>query len=85
MYRIWAFARDTHTLSVRIQLADHHIGRVADDGTSDARDIPAQETHPGLLQRVVALLRFPQRGVDVIDRRLKRRELHHRVGNLPAP
>ena len=79
------FARDTHTLSVGVQLADHDIGRVTDDGTSDPRDIPTQETHPGLLQRVVALLGFPQRSVDVIDRRLKGREFHHCVWDLPAP
>ena len=72
-------------MSVSVQLADHDIGRVTDDGTSDTGNIPTQETHPGLLQRVVALLWFSQRGVDVIDRRLKGGELHHCIWNLPAP
>lgn len=58
---------------------------MTDDRTSDTGDVPAQETHPSLLQRVVALLRLPQRRVDVVDRRLKRRKLHHRVRDLPAP
>ena len=72
-------------MSVSVQLADHNIGRVTDDGTSNPRNIPTQETHPGLLQGVVALLWFPQRRVDVIDRRLKGREFHHCVWDLPAP
>lgn len=76
---------ETRTLPVSVQLADHHVRWVTDDRTSDTGNVSAQETHPGLLQRVVALLWLAQRRVDVIDRRLKGRELDHRVGDLPAP
>ena len=73
------------TLPVGIQLADHHIRRVTDDRTANTRDITTQETHPGLLQRIVALLWLPQRSIDVINSRLERCEFHHRIRNLPPP
>ena len=73
------------TLPVSVQLADHHVCRVTDDRASNTRNVPTQKTHSGLLQRVVALLGLPQGRINVVDRRLKRREFHHRVWNLPAP
>lgn len=73
------------TLPVGVQLANHHICRVTDDRASNTRNVPTQETHPGLLQRVVALLWLPQCSVDVIDRRLKSGEFHHGVRNLAGP
>lgn len=48
-------------------------------------DIPPQKTHPRLLQRVIALLGLPQRRINLIDRRLKRRKLDHRIRDLPPP
>ena len=74
-----------HTLPISIQLANHHIRRMTDDRTPNPRNIPSQETHPRLLQLVITLLRPPQRLIDIRHRRLKRRKLHHRVRDLPAP
>ena len=73
------------TLPIGVQFADHHVRRVAYDRASDPSDIAAQEGDAGLLQRVVGILWLPERGVDVIHRRLERRKLDHRVRNLPAP
>lgn len=83
--RIPAREEPSHTLPVSIQLADHHVRRMADERTPDSCNIPSQEAHPRLLQFVIALLRFPQRLVDVRHRRLKGRKLHHRIWDLPSP
>ena len=77
--------RKKRTLPISIQLANHHIGRMADDRAANTGNIPAQETDPSLLQRIVALLRLPERRIDIIDRRLERRELNHRIRDLPSP
>lgn len=76
---------EVRTLPVSVQFTDHDICRVTDDRTSNTGDIPTQETHPSLLQRIVGLLGLPERSVDIIDRRLKRRKLDHRIRNLPPP
>ena len=77
--------RGIRTLPVSVQLANHHIRWVTDDRTSNTRNVSTQETHPSLLQRVIALFWFPQSSVDVIDGRLKGCEFHHCVWDLPAP
>ena len=76
---------EIRTLPVSVQFTDHDICRVTDDRTSNTGNIPTQETHPSLLQRIVALLGPPERSVDIINRRLKRRKLDHRIRNLPPP
>ena len=58
---------------------------MTDGRTPNTRNVTTQETHPSLLQRVVGLFRLPQRSVDIIDRRFKGCEFHHRVGDLAAP
>ena len=58
---------------------------MADDRTPDTGNIATQETHARLLQLIVALLRLAECFVYVRHRRLKRRELHHRVRDLPPP
>lgn len=75
----------TLTLTVRIQFANHYICRMTDSGTPDAGNITPQKTHPGLLQRIVTLLRLSQRLVNLIHRRLKRCKLDHRIRYLPPP
>lgn len=37
------------------------------------------------MQTIVRLLRLPQRRINVVDRRLKRGKLDHRIRNLPPP
>lgn len=58
---------------------------MADDRTPNTCNIPTQKADPSLLQRIIALLRLPQRSIDIIDRRLERRELNHRIRDLPPP
>lgn len=58
---------------------------MTDDRTADPGNITAQETDSRLLQRRVRLLRLAERLVYPLDRLLKRRELHHRIRDLPRP
>ncbi len=58
---------------------------MTDDGTSNTRNVTSEERHTSLLQRVVTLLRLPQRGIYVIDSSLKRSKFHHRIRYLPPP
>lgn len=48
-------------------------------------NIPSQERHPRLLQRIVTFLRLPQKLIDLGHRRLEGRELDHRIRYLPSP
>lgn len=72
-------------LAVGVELADHDVCRMRDDGTGDTGDVAAQETHAGLLQLVVALLGLAQLLVDEVDGLLEGREFTHGVGDLAAP
>lgn len=58
---------------------------MADNRAPNTSNIPAQETNPSLLQRIIALLRLPQRRIDIINRRFERRKLNHRIRYLPSP
>lgn len=58
---------------------------MTDDRTADTSNIPAQETDARLLQRGIRLLRPSQRPINLLDRLLERRELHHRIRYLPRP
>lgn len=58
---------------------------MADNRTSDARDITAQEANPSLLKPAIALLRLPERLIYQPDGLLKTGELGHRVRDLPTP
>ena len=73
------------TLSIGIQFANHNISRMTDDRASNSRNVTSQKRHPRLLQRVVTLLWLPQRRINIIHRRLKRRKLNHRIRDLPSP
>ena len=73
------------TFSIRVQLADHHIGWVTDDSTCDTRNITSGEAHSGLLQAVVALLRLAELLVDELDGLFEGGELAHSVGDLTGP
>lgn len=73
------------TFPIGVQFADHHIGRMTDESASNTGNVAPQERDPRLLKGVVALLRLPQRGVDIVDRRLKCRKLHHCIGDLSPP
>lgn len=79
------FAGGLTCLAVRVEFADHDVGRVRDDGARDARDVAAQETHAGLLQLVETLLGLAQLFVDVVDGFLKGGEFAHGVRDLAAP
>lgn len=78
-------ATNIRTLPISVQLANHDIRRMADNRTPHTSNVPTQETHPSLLQRIIRLLRLPQRSIDIIHRRLERRELNHRIRDLPPP
>ena len=56
-----------------------------DGGGADAGDVAAQERDAGLLVDVEGVFGLAQCLVDVLDRLLERRELHHRVWDLSAP
>ena len=72
-------------LAVSVQLRDHDVGGVRNGGRADTRDVAAEERDAGLLVDVERVLGLAHRLVDVLDRLLERRELHHRVRDLPAP
>lgn len=55
------------------------------DRAQDAGQVPAREGHRRLRALVVVRLAARQRLVDLLHDRLKRRKLHHRVRDLPAP
>lgn len=73
------------TFSVTVQLADHHIGRMADHRTGNAGNVPTRKAHAGLRQLAVALLGLAQPAVNEADRLLKRGKLAHGVRNLASP
>lgn len=73
------------TLAVRIQLTDHHIGRMTDNGAQDTSNVTTQEADTGLLHRAVALFRLTQKLVDLLDGLFETGELGHRVGDLATP
>ena len=76
---------EIYTLPLRVQFANHNVGWMADDCTSNTCNVPTQETHSGLLQTIVALLWLPQILVDLVNCAFERRKLYHRVRDLPSP
>ena len=72
-------------LERRVELADHGVGRVRDDGAEDSRDVTCGRRHSELLELVVALLGLAELLINRCDGGLERPELHHRVGDLTAP
>jgi hypothetical protein len=54
-------------------------------GGADARDVPAEEGHPRLLEGVVAVLGLAEGLVDGLDGLFEEGELGHGVRDLPAP
>lgn len=72
-------------LTVRIQLADHHVGRVRDHRTENTSQVTTSKRNSRLCTLVVVRFLAWQVLVDHLDNRLKRGKLHHRVGNLATP
>ncbi|SPQ18623.1 ddd244d6-febd-4300-8f52-46a01bd2d091 [Thermothielavioides terrestris] len=72
-------------LAVRVQLADHDVGRVRHDGAQDAGQVAADEGHARLRGFAVVVLAAGEPVVDHLDDGLERGELHHGVGDLAAP
>lgn len=79
------FPRALAGFHIAIELANHDIGRMANNGTPDAGDIATSKTHTRLRQRAIALLLAAQAGVNGIHGALKGRELDHGVGDLARP
>src|SRR3954469_335476 len=53
-------ARALAGFPLRVQLRDHDVGRVRDDGARDARDVPAEEGDTSLLEWVVGGFRLSE-------------------------
>lgn len=73
------------TFAVRVELRDHDVGRVRDDGAANTGNVAAEEGDAGLLDGRVALLGLAELLVDGGDGALKGRKLDHCVGDLAAP
>lgn len=76
---------DELTLSVRIEFAHHHVGRVTYRRTANACNVTPQKGNSSLLQSIVAFLWFTQRSINIIHRRLKCGEFNHGIRDLAAP
>ncbi len=72
-------------LSVGIELADHNIGRVRDDGAENTGDITTSESYTGL--RTLGVIGFLAWKTVVyhFDDGFERCELHHGVRDLSTP
>ncbi|CRK33352.1 hypothetical protein BN1708_001040 [Verticillium longisporum] len=71
--------------TVGVQLADHDIGRVRDDGAEDTGQIATGKGDAGLGALAVVALLARQAVVDHLDNGLERCKLHHGVGDLTTP
>lgn len=72
-------------LTVGIELADHHIGRVRHHSTQNTSQVSTGECNCSLGTLVVVRLLSWQPVIDHLDDCLKRGELHHGVWDLAAP
>jgi len=72
-------------LSVGIQLADHDIGWVRHDSTTNTSNVTTQERNTGLCKSAVFLLLSAESLVDLCDSAFERREFDHGVRYLTGP
>lgn len=72
-------------LAVAVQLADHDIGRVRNDGASNTSNVTTEERNSGLGQSAVAFLGLAELLVDLSDGGFKGCELDHGVRDLTGP
>jgi hypothetical protein len=72
-------------LSVRVQLGDHDIGRMGDDGACNPCNVTTQEGNPGLLQAIVGGLGLAEEAVDLFDCGFEGCEFTHGVRDLSCP
>lgn len=72
-------------LPIRVQLGNHDVGRVRDDGAADTSDIAAEEGNTSLLEGIVARFGTSEVGVDFVDRGFEGGEFYHCVGDLTGP
>ena len=72
-------------LAVRVELADHDIGGVRDNGAENTGGITTDEGDAGLGGLAVVVLVAGQTLVDGLDDGLERSKLHHGVGDLATP
>ena len=71
--------------SFRIELADHDIGWVRDNGAKNTGHITTNEGDTGLRPLSIVRLLSWEVGVDGSDNVFERGEFHHSVGDLSAP
>ena len=72
-------------LTIGIELADHDIGRVRDDGAEDTGDVTSAERDGGLSALTVVALLARKTVIDHLDDGLEGCELHHGVWDLTTP
>lgn len=78
-------ARALAWLALRVELRDHHVGWVRNDGTEDTSDVTSREGNTSLSSlRVVGLL-TGKAVVHHFDDGLKGSKFHHGVWDLTAP
>ena len=73
------------SLAVGIELADHDIGRMGDDGAEDTGDVATRKRNAGLCGGRVVRLLAGKTVVDHLDDGFERGELHHGIRDLTAP
>lgn len=72
-------------LSIGIELADHDIGGVGDNGAENTSEITTCEGNTGLGSLAVVALLSRKAVVNLFDDGLKGRKLHHCIWNLTSP
>ena len=78
-------ARALAWLALRVELRDHHVGWVRNDGTEDTSDVTSREGNTSLSSlRVVGLL-TGEAVVHHFDDGLEGSEFHHGVRDLATP
>ena len=71
--------------AIGVELADHHVGRVRDDGAEDTGKVATRECDASLSAFTVVGLRAGEVVVDHFDNSLEGGELHHGVWDLAGP
>ena len=72
-------------LLLSVDLGDHDISRVGDNGTEDTGNVTTEEGDTGLGKEGVLLLGLGELSVDELDSLLEGGELNHGVRNLAGP
>ncbi|KAI6875667.1 hypothetical protein KC323_g123 [Hortaea werneckii] len=80
--------RSSKTLAgftIGVQLTDHNVGRMRDDGAENTCKISTSESNTGLSALGIVGLLAGQASIHHLHNRFERGKLHHCVGNLSSP